>query len=181
MKATASTVLAIILASILAGCGITAPNNSAGFAEVDSLDWREVDGTMTLSLGPSALWLIASLIDDDPQTRALLQGLEGIRVKTYTIEEDAALPVAADLNAMSKELRQQAWEPVLLVQEEGETTHMLMKIDGEEITGITVLTSDGHEVVFVNIMGTLQPEQFVTAMAALEVDSPAVTVAAVNR
>lgn len=167
----------LMLCISLGACGITAPQRDAGFADVDSLDWREVDHNFSLSLGPTLLGLAASVIEDDPQTEELLRSLYGVRVKVYHVEPGEAEAVSLDLNNMSKDLIEQEWEPVVLVREQGESTHMLVKMEGERIRGLTVLTSDGEEAVFVNVMGDLQPELFNQAIAALDVPAPEVQVA----
>ncbi|MEH6580795.1 MAG: DUF4252 domain-containing protein [Halioglobus sp.] len=170
----------LVLCLSLGGCGITAPQRDAGFADVDSLDWREVDHNFSLSIGPTLLSLAASLIEDDPETEALLRSLEGVRVKLYKVEPGNAEAVSLDFNNMSRDLVEQSWEPVVLVREEGESTHMLVKMEGEQIRGITVLTSDGEEAVFVNVMGDLQPELFNQTIAALDVPVPEVNLAHKN-
>ena len=44
-----------------------------------------------------------------------------------------------------------------------------MKLDCGQIVGLTVLNSDSHEAVVVNIMGNLQPAMFGQTMQALHV------------
>jgi hypothetical protein len=107
MKMIEQRLATILLVLLVTGCGITAPQSNIGFADLDALSWRDVDTTMTLSLGPTALGFAAAMVDDDPEVQLLLDSLEG-----------------------------------------------------EKIAGMTVLTSDSAEVVLVNIMGEIQPEQF---------------------
>ena len=159
----------------LSGCGLTAPHNNEGYAELDALNMRDVDSTMTLSIGPTLLRIATRAMDDDPHTQALLQQLEGVRVRIYEINGDAGR-VAADMDRMSEALRQLKWEPVILVREEGERTHMLSKSNADGIVGLTLLTTDKHEAVVINVMGDLNPEFFADTMAALEVPSPAIDV-----
>ena len=164
-------ITAFFMVLALSACGLTAPQSNDGFADLESLDANHVDTTMVLSIGPTLLRFAARHMDDDPETKALLRALDGVRVRVYEVNGDAQV-VAADMDRMSQKLREQAWEPVVLVQENGERTYMLMKTDAERITGLTVLTSDGHEAVVVNIMGDLQPEMLSEAMAALELEAP---------
>ncbi len=69
---------------------------------------------------------------------------------------------------------------MVLVREEGEQVHMLVKMAGNQINGLTILTSDAEEVVIVNIMGDLPPEMFTATMAALDIDTPEIQVAVGN-
>ena len=168
-------VVAFSLVVVLAGCGITAPVNNDGFADLEPLQGDHVTTTMMLSVGPTLLRVAARYVDDDPETEALLRALEGVRVRIYEIKGGAG-EVAADFDRMSAKLRSGDWEPVVLVKEADERTHMLMKLDAETITGLTVLTSDGHEAVVVNVMGELEPEMFSETMSLLDVSTPAIEV-----
>jgi hypothetical protein len=167
--------LALTLVLALSGCGVTAPQRSAGYADLDGLSWRDVDRTISLSLGPTVLRLVAAGIDDDPKARELVRSLDGVRVRAYQIDGDPAA-VSEDLDAMSNQLKEGGWEPVVRVRQGGETAHVLMKLEQGRIAGLTVLASDSLEVVLVNVMGELQPELFSEAMAAMEVRVPPIDV-----
>jgi hypothetical protein len=168
------------LAVTLAGCGLTAPHSSDGFADLDSLGITDVDNVMTISIGPTLLHFAARHIDDDPQTRALLRGLDGVRIRIYEIDGDADR-VAKRTDRMQRRLQDQDWEPVMLVQESGERTYMLLKASGDRIHGLTVITADHDEAVIVNIMGDLRPEFFNDTMAMLEInDAPEVVLASTD-
>ena len=175
------SILAAIWMSLLLGaCGFTAPRSDEGFADLDSLGMFDTDRTMALSIGPTILRFAANHVEDDPEAEALLRGLDGVRVRIYQITGDP-VRVGQRLDGISHKLQDQGWEPVMLVREEGEQAHMLMKMRGEQIMGMVVMVSDSsEEVVLVNLMGDLKPEMFSDAMVALDVDAPEVEVAAVN-
>jgi hypothetical protein len=163
-----------ILTLTLCGCGLTAPRSSEGYADLESLGMRDTDTVMTLSIGPSLLHFAASHVDDDPEVRDLLRGLDGVRIRIYEINGDANR-VASRIHVMSSNLQDDGWDPVLLVRQEDEATHMLIKVVDQQICGMTVLVSDGDsEAVIVNLMGEIKPEQFGEVMLALDVDTPGV-------
>ncbi len=162
------------IAMFLSACGLTAPRSSDGFADLESLGVRDTDSVMTLSLGPSVLRFAASHMDDEPETRELLKSLDGVRIRIYEIDGDAGR-VAGRIEDMSRHLQDDGWEPVMLVREENETTHMLLRTIDGRICGMTVLVSDGEsEAVVVNLMGDIKPDQFGDVMVALDVDNPGV-------
>jgi hypothetical protein len=100
-----------------------------------------------------------------------------VRIRIYEIDGDAS-KVAARIQRMSAHLRRDRWEPVILIQEQGEQTHMLMRRRGERILGLTLITSDGDsEAVVINVMGDIDPAHFTDVMVALDVDAPEVQVA----
>lgn len=176
----AATGLCLTLVGLaLGGCGLTASRNSEGYANFDSLGVQDVDNVMTLSIGPALLHLAANAVDDDPETRALLRQLEGVRIRIYQIDGDS-MRVANRAERMQQGLRAQDWQPVAVVQRPGERVYMLLKMSGERICGLTVIAADHAEAVIVNIMGDLQPERFGATMAALNQDAPDVRVASSN-
>ena len=135
---------------------------------------RDTDRVINISIGPTLLHFAAGFIDDEPETRDLLRSLDGVRVRIYEIDGDASR-VAQRISAMSEHLQDDGWAPVLLVREEGEEIHMLMRVVDGQICGMTVLVSDGEsEAVVVNLMGEIRPQQFSDVMIALDVDAPGV-------
>jgi len=162
----------------LAGCGITAPRSNEGYANLDSLGMFDTDREMALSIGPTVIRFAAWVVkEEEPETAALLRGLDGVRIRIYEIDGDPAR-VAARIQRMSAHLRKDRWEPVMLIQDEGEQTHMLIRQRGNRILGLTLITSDGDsEAVVINLMGDINPEKFGDVMVALDVDAPKVKVA----
>jgi hypothetical protein len=173
MRRAGSLVLACVTLFISA-CGITAPRNNDGYADLESLGMRDTDRVMNISIGPTLLHFAARYIDDEPETRDLLRSLDGVRIRIYEIDGDAGR-VAQRIFTMSEHLQEDGWEPVLLVRDKDEEVHMLLRMDKEHISGMIVLVSDGEsEAVIVNLMGEIRPEQFGDVMVALEVDAPGV-------
>ena len=171
--------LVLALALSLGACGITAPRTSEGYADLDSLGVFDTDRTMALSIGRLpiriAIWALEEE-GDEPETAALLRSLDGVRIRIYEIDGDPAR-VAARIQRMSAHLRKDHWEPVMLVQDDGEETHMLVRQRGNRILGLTLITSDGSsEAVVINVMGDIQPESFGDVMVALDVEAPDVEV-----
>jgi len=173
LRAVACLATGLVIVS-LAACGVTAPRSSEGFADLDSLGLADTDRVLRLSLGPALLRFVASNLEDDPQTQELLRGLEGVRIRIYEIDGDAGR-VAHRMGRMSGKLQKAGWEPVLQLRAADEQTHMLIKMSGHEMRGMTVLVSDGEsEAVVINLMGEISPRQFSSAMVALEVDAAGV-------
>jgi len=162
------------LALLLTACGLTAPRSSEGYADLESLGMSDTDRVMTLSIGPALLRFAASHIDDEPEVKELLKSLDGVRIRIYEINGDAGR-VASRINTMSGHLQDDGWEPVMLIREENEAVHMLLRMTDDRISGMTVLVSDGEsEAVLVNLMGDIKPQQFGDVMVALDIDTPGV-------
>ena len=147
---------------LISACGITAPRSNEGYADLESLGMHDTDRVMNLSIGPTLLHFAARFIDDEPEVRDLLRSLDGVRVRIYEIDGDAGR-VASRIRNMSQHMQADGWEPVLLVREQNEETHMLLRNTDGRISGMTV-----------NLMGEIQPEQFGGVMLALDVNAPGV-------
>jgi hypothetical protein len=173
-RTTLRLLSAISLSVALSACGLTAPRSSEGFADLESLGTRDTDNVMTLSIGPALLRFAANHVDDDPEVRELLKGLDGVRIRIYEIDGDAGR-VATRIDNMSRHLQDNGWEAVMLIREEDESTHMLLRTVDGQICGMTVLVSDGEsEAVVINLMGEIQPQQFGDVMLALDTDTPGI-------
>lgn len=97
--------------------------------------------------------------EDDPELGMLLAGLEGIFVRTYALDDQSPAGFEKAVAAISKHLQETGWETIVKVRERDESAHIAIKMDGENIVGMTVLAMDekdpDNEVVFVNIVGTI--------------------------
>jgi hypothetical protein len=174
MRAGFAPALALLCALSVGACGLTAPRGSDGFADLDSLGIADTDRVLSLSIGPALLRFAANHVEDDPETQQLLRGLDGVRIRIYEIDGDA-IRVASRMDKMSRKLQAGGWEPVMLARSENEQAHMLLKVVGQRICGMTVLVSDGEsEAVVINLMGDLEPQQFAGVMTALDVDAAGV-------
>ena len=157
---------------MLGGCGLTAPKEAEGFAELDSLGVFDVDRTIALSIGPAILHFAAGHVDDDPEVAELLRGLDGVRIRVYEIDGNPQR-VSKRIHRMSQHLRDHGWEQVALIRQEAEVMHFLVKVCEGRMCGLTLLTSDGDsEAVVINLIGEIQPERFSEVMLALDVDAP---------
>ena len=167
---------------LLSSCGITAPRNNEGFANLDSPGINDTDRTMTISIGSTVLRFAARFLDDEPETQTLLRSLEGVRVRIYEVDDDGDTDrIVENFEHMGGKLRDDGWDPVMLVREEDELVQMYMKSTAGGIRGLTIVSADDDEVVVVNVMGDIDPVYYQDVMLALNVDdAPEVQVAVLD-
>jgi hypothetical protein len=169
-----SRFLLIILATlILSGCGITAGSlrGDPGYADLDYPGWREVDKEFGLSLGRLPLRFAAWAIDedDDPETAALLRGLKGMRIRIYEVQGDEQR-VFDRIDESRRRLERDGWDKLVTVNDGDENVLVMIKTNNTKISGMTVLTADRDEAVFVNMIGDIQPEFFNEIMNSVDAD-----------
>ena len=162
--------LLVTATMLLTGCGITAKrlHNHAGYADIESPYWWQADSELNLSLGPATLraarWFTD--IDEDPEIRALLRDVKGVRISIYEVKDNSTI-FKKNIAKTQENLNADGWHPVVRVNEKDsdESTLMYMKSDGEVIDGLVVITLDKDEAVFVNVIGHIKPESFEPLMA----------------
>jgi hypothetical protein len=114
-------------------------------------------------------FMSAAASQEDPQAAALMRNLEGVRVNVY---DTAGLmtPALEQIAAVKAMLQKGGWQPVVQVKEDGEEVQIFMKADEQGMQGLTVMTVNEEEAVFVNILGDINPEQLDEVMSNLNIN-----------
>lgn len=115
--------------------------------------------TVEVNLSGPMLKLAALASDDDEDLGQMLSGLAGIYVRTYEMGDTSPAGFEKAISSISQHLQQTGWETIVKVRERDERAHIAIKMEGENIVGMTVLAMDENdeenEVVFVNIVGLI--------------------------
>lgn len=153
-------ILALLLvATVLAGCGVTAPSRNPGYVQFDAPKQSGLKTDTAISLGPRLLKFAARHVDDDPQTKALLQSLEGVRVSVYRVSESVDHDTLRDeVGIATAKAFDERWSPIVRVVEDDSRVHVFVKEQDGVLLGIAVVAVDHEELVFVNVMGEIAAE-----------------------
>jgi len=165
-----TTVVLVVSAFIIGGCGITAKSLHAheGYADIESPWWWQADKQTSISIGPSTLraarWFTD--IDQDPEVKSLLKGIDGIRLLVYKVEDNSEV-FKDSIEQTRKNLLANAWFQVMQVndKESDETELIFMKSNGDIIDGLVVLSLSQTEATFVNVIGDIHPDDFAPLMS----------------
>lgn len=115
--------------------------------------------------GPLLRLIGAASRGDEPEFAEMIDKLQLIRVQVFPLKSlGSAVGVQESINLLGSRVEQQGWERVVRVREQSEQAHVYLKLNGEQITGLLVMAIDDSgkgddEVVFVNIVGNIDPEQ----------------------
>jgi len=151
--------LALACGLSLAACGITAPTRGPGYAELD-LPRAGLRRDTSISIGPRVLGFAARHANEGPETRAMLEAIEGIRIRVYRVEKDARLSwLTEQVSRGAARLQAGAWEPVMRAVDEESVVHMLIRRNAQDdLLGLALVSVDPEELVFINVMGNLNPD-----------------------
>ena len=137
------------------------------------------DDVVSVSLGPEVLaFANAFLSDEDYEEAAALQvteGLEAIEVRVFEFDGPGQYDPEA-LDVIWQQLEAEEWNRIVEVDEEGEEVSVWMYMEpGAEGTsasvgGMAVIVEGADEVVLVNIVGFITPEDLRALGAQFDLD-----------
>ena len=140
-----------------------------GYVAFESLDEVYGDPKVRVNFGGFLLSLMSKPAKNDPEAAAVLEGLEGVRINVYSTGGEV-LPAIDQLQNAKNMLSNQNWEPIIQVNEDRQNVQVFIKANGEGVQGLTVMAVDADDAVFVNILGSIDPENLGAIMDQFDVD-----------
>jgi hypothetical protein len=141
-----------------------------GFVDFGDLSSLYGEPKIIINLGGTMLNFVGMMSSSEsPETAELISKLKGIRVMIYETEEntDAA---KGQFSKVKSKLKSSGWEPIVQINEDDEQVMIYMKMEGDNMEGLTVMVVDEEEAVFVNVIGQLNPAELGKVMEALDMD-----------
>ena len=139
---------------------------------VPSSDGRFVEVNLSTGLLKFAAACAATT---EPQAAALLGNLKHVRVNVVELNDGNRAATLDRVQTIRRELEAQGWTSLANVREQpkGDDVQIFAKMRGEEaIEGLAVTVISGsREVVLVNIVGEIKPDQIATLAERFHVDS----------
>jgi hypothetical protein len=141
-----------------------------GYVDFGELSAVFGEPTVQISVGESLLGLVSSLsASEDPEAAELFNRLNGVRVNVF--ETDSMADGAVDLiKDVSSTLSEHGWEAVVTVNSNDEQVRVFMMINDNQVEGITVMTVEETEAVFVNVIGSISPEELGKVMENFDIE-----------
>jgi len=141
-----------------------------GFIDFGDLSATYGEPKISINIGGMLLQFVGMMSEEgNPETSEIMSQLKGVRVFGYPIAEDPGV-AREKFSEVKNTLKSKGWEPVVQVNEEDEQVLIYMKMNGASMEGMTVMTVDEEEVMFINIIGKLDPRQLGKVMQGLDVD-----------
>ncbi len=142
----------------------------AGFIDFGDLSATYGEPSISINIGGTLLQFVGMMSEEgNPETSEMMSQLKGVRVFGYPVSGDPG--VAKEKFAEVKStLKSKGWEPVVQINEDDEQVLIYMKMVGSSMEGMTVMTVDDEEVMFINIIGKLDPKQLHTVMDGFDID-----------
>jgi hypothetical protein len=97
---------------------------------------------------------------DQAATRNLIEGLDGIYVRTYEFDKEGQYS-AEEIEKLRAYFETSEWSPIVREREskKGETTDVMVKMVNGENRGMFILTAEPKELTIVLILGPIKMEE----------------------
>jgi hypothetical protein len=111
-----------------------------------------------VTLGKSMLGFAAKFMDgksqDDAATKRLIEGLDGIYVRSYEFDKPGEYSLA-EIEKLRQYFETSEWQPLVRVREKrnSETTDVMVKLVNGQTHGMFILTAEPKELTIVLILG----------------------------
>jgi hypothetical protein len=147
-----------------------------GYVDFSMLDKLDQPAKVEVNLRDPMLNLVGKFIsEDDPELKDLISSLKLVRVRVYQITRsniDQLMAIGSETATM---LDKAGWERIVRVrdEEEGEYVDVYFKpsSNAEWIDGVLVVAlGDDDDAAFVNIVGTIRPEDVARIGEQLDID-----------
>jgi Domain of unknown function (DUF4252) len=162
-----TTTVAAFLAGISASAVFAAAEQSPGYVDFGKIAPAAEGKFVEVDLPEGLIKFAAKLATkEEPQAAEVLGNLKHVRVNVVELNDANRNEVVGRVRAVRQELTSQGWSPIVNVREQpkGDDVQIFARLRGEEaIEGLVITVIEGqHEVVLVNIVGNIKPEQIAT-------------------
>jgi hypothetical protein len=149
----------LLAALLLPGLAWAAPNPRLTLPEFSALAQKATE-SVTITLDPNLLAIAGRFLDSsDPQdaaTKEVIKGLQGIYVRSYTFDQDAAYR-QADIDSVRNQLSAPGWN--LLMQTRSRKTRanvdIYIMVQNNQAIGLALIASEPRQFTIVNIVGAI--------------------------
>jgi hypothetical protein len=156
--------------TMLGACGVA---QAQGYFDFDSVPGLPEQPSVQLDLNAAMIGIAAAASSAahgaDPAVAALLQGIEGVRVRAYPTLENAGA-VTSFINDASGRLESGGWERVVYVQDGADNVRVYARMDGDVMNGLTIMALSEEAAAFVNVAGRISAEQFGRIASTIDAD-----------
>lgn len=158
---------------IVAGAVVLVVGNSAlaqGLFDFDDIPGVSQEPAVAIDINPIMMgWIRGIARQADPEAADMLSGLRSIRLRVYH-DGNNTRQFNNFMDEVTEELEGSGWMSVIRAQDETSRVRIHMQMTEQEVSGMTVMMTDGSEAVFINIDGTVSAEDLGAVLAALPTD-----------
>lgn len=145
-----------------------------GYVDFESMNvFSNLDATVEVFLKGALLKMArAALENDEPELAQVLAPIQLVRVNVFDLKGEEGKKLIDKKKAVAAQLDKKGWEMAVRIREDGEDVDIYI-LPGKDdvIEGLVVMVvEDNEEAVFVNVVGTIKPEDIGRIGQGLHID-----------
>ena len=141
-----------------------------GAFDFDDIPGVNEQPAVSVDINPTMMRFLETMVRSaDPEGAAMLTGLRSIHLRVYH-DGDNTRQFNSFIDDVTDELQGSGWLPVVSAQDEGSKVRIHTQMTDQEISGMTVMVTDGTEAIFINIDGSISAEDLGRVMAMMPVN-----------
>jgi len=169
----------IVMAAFLLTCAVSAQAvelvDHPGYVDLDRIQIPVDASEITeVNLGPELLRMAAKMENGDSGLSDSLDGLFGIRVKSFDLTPELAGQIRPIVDQIQDQLDHDGWKRLVYVKEGEELVIVSMKydpVDEDKVAGLMVVAFEpGSEATFVNMVGSIDLAHMGELLEDVDVD-----------
>ncbi|MDH3215636.1 MAG: DUF4252 domain-containing protein [Candidatus Krumholzibacteria bacterium] len=178
-KMKVPTALIVIIGAVMLSMpALSAPDDEyksfRGYVDFGELSiFEKVEPKVEVFIkGPLLKLCREAVKNEEPDLASALDNVKLIRVHVFPMEDAYADDLAKSTKKLAAKLEKKGWEIAVRVREENENVYVYM-LPGknEDIDGLVVMVvEDDQQAVFVNIVGTIDPEQIGRLSRSIDIE-----------
>lgn len=156
--------LPLLVAALFVTAAFVAAQTPDSKVQMASLDHLAAKASQTVEVNLDerlmrVAWKLLSDHGDEKEVKELVAGIKGIYVKSFEFETDGQY-TSADVEGIRSQLRGPAWTRLVNVTSKKDGgLEVYLSMNGEQISGLAVLSTDDREFTVVNIVGPVDLEK----------------------
>ncbi|MBN1996353.1 DUF4252 domain-containing protein [candidate division KSB1 bacterium] len=120
----------------------------------DFLNFNPEDAKTEIEISNPLLSIVADASkDEDQELSSFLKGLKLIKVYSFEIDSNQVRDIKSQIDRIDSKMQKQHWNRFVRVREKDEVTNIYLKSVDKTIVGLTLLSVNCTETVFINIVG----------------------------
>jgi hypothetical protein len=156
------TSLMVLLLIIATGLVARAQDSRIQMSNLDHLA-AKASQTVDVSIDGRLMTIAAKAFSDrdadERQVKKLVAGIKGIYVKSFEFDSDGQYS-AADIESIRTQLRSPGWSRLVNVTSRKEgNIEVYLLLNGDQVGGLAVLSTEDKELTIVNIVGPVDLEK----------------------
>jgi len=160
----------MMIRKIITGCAVVVFSGTAaaqGSFNFDDIPGVNEEPAVAIDINETMMaFFVTAAGIADPEGADMLRGLRSISLRVYH-DRDNTRQFNNFIDDVTDELRDSGWLAVVSAQDEGSKVRIHTQMSDQEISGMTVMLTDGTEAVFINIDGSISAEDLGRVMAMM--------------